>query len=158
MCLTVLSPFLLIGIVLLAGKWGWLFIGVGIMSLVGDWSLFYVPGWKTDREYAQQKVLEWHPDLEDEKVEVLVSAFLRYYKTNLLIMLASSLPWWVLTSWKWTRSPTQRYRMAVGMAFLDDGVFQQDCFRNDRIYQAYQDVGLGTHANTSRSEDRLSNW
>ena len=116
----------------------------GLLSLLADWFIFYSLRWRLDREYTRSKVLELHSGLEPKKVDVLVEAYFRHYRTILAITTFSSLPWWVFTSWRWARAWSVRYRAGVGRAFLDE-IVQLDSVRVRSIRDAYYKIGLDEH-------------
>ena len=95
----------------LGGEVGKFYLAAGVASLTLDWIIFYLPGFKRDREYLGDLL---GPDATDEQADEVMN----YTKWQIFHVQWQSLGWWVLTSWRWLTVFRSDYRESVGVMFL----------------------------------------
>ena len=92
------------------GRW---YVLLGMVSLTLDWTVFYMPGFKHDREIARD-LLRIPDGATSDELERLLSTT----KWAIFHLQYQSLGWWVFTSWRWVRALDTDYRRTVGEYFL----------------------------------------
>jgi hypothetical protein len=116
-------------ILILGGSVGAFYLAVGSVSLVLDWFLFYDPYFDEDRKSMTTLVSETYAGVSKAESARICDHAMQYMKWQILRVQIESLPWWILTSWRWIFASDKDYRKRVGLAYttavLNDPIMWQ---------------------------------